>query len=154
VLQIDTPEDVYRRPKDRFVAEFVGHCNFLTGTVERCDSLSATLQIDGAAALLEVQAGGLSVGTRVTVAVRPESVLWLADAHSSELVNTYTARARTSSFLGDHYQYEFLVESFGVSVSSATAITGDPVQLHIPPSACSIVAQATSPTTSPEVVSV
>src|SRR5258705_4487795 len=33
VLQSGTPEEIYRRPANRFVADFVGHCNFLTGTV-------------------------------------------------------------------------------------------------------------------------
>src|ERR1700730_3332799 len=29
VLQVGAPEDIYHRPKTRFVAEFLGHCNIL-----------------------------------------------------------------------------------------------------------------------------
>jgi iron(III) transport system ATP-binding protein len=152
VLQVGTPEDVYRRPADRFVAEFVGHCNFLQGRVERVLAHGASIKIDGSAALLEIDVDGLSAGSIVTVAVRPESVQRHDDDAGS--VNVYTARVRTSAFLGDHYQYELLVDSFGVSMTSASAIAGDPIRIHIPPSACSIVEQASSPTTSPEVVSV
>ena len=31
ILRDGTPEEVYRQPRSRFVAEFVGQCNFLTG---------------------------------------------------------------------------------------------------------------------------
>src|SRR5258706_11545190 len=33
ILQVATPEDVYHKPATRFVAEFLGHCNVLTGRV-------------------------------------------------------------------------------------------------------------------------
>ena len=33
ILQAGTPEEVYREPTTRFVAEFLGHCNILTGRV-------------------------------------------------------------------------------------------------------------------------
>jgi len=35
VLQVDTPEVVYGAPADRFVAGFVGQCNFVTGPSSR-----------------------------------------------------------------------------------------------------------------------
>jgi len=34
IRQIGTPSDLYERPGDRFVAEFVGRCNWLPGRVE------------------------------------------------------------------------------------------------------------------------
>src|SRR5580704_3419267 len=33
ILREGTPEEVYRHPRERFVAEFLGQCNFLTGAV-------------------------------------------------------------------------------------------------------------------------
>jgi iron(III) transport system ATP-binding protein len=152
VLQIDEPEGIYRRPRDRFVAEFVGQCNFLSGTVERADRARAVVRLEGAPAVLEIQTGGLPIGAAITVAVRPESVGWVADGEPDP-PNTYVARVRASSFLGAHYQYELLAEIGELSVSSSTPITSETVRIHIPPAACPIVAQATAPTTSPEVVS-
>jgi iron(III) transport system ATP-binding protein len=151
VVQIDTPEGVYRRPNDRYVAEFVGHCNFLSGTVVRSDHASTTLRLGDSQALLEIDTRDLPVGAAVTVAVRPESVVW---AGASDLPNTYTAQIRTVAFLGDHYQYELMVDRIEISVSSPVAVTGKTVRIHIPPAACPIVEHAALTTTAPEVVSV
>jgi iron(III) transport system ATP-binding protein len=154
VLQIDTPENVYRRPNDRFVAEFVGHCNFLEATVERSEAATALVKLKGAPALLEVQTGGLAIGSAVTIAVRPESVGWIPDGQEADLPNTYAARVRARSFLGDHYQYELLAEIGAISLSSPTPIPSESVRIHISPAACSVVERADSPTTAPEVVPV
>ncbi|HEY4412044.1 MAG TPA: ABC transporter ATP-binding protein, partial [Gaiellaceae bacterium] len=148
VLQIDTPENVYRRPSNRFVAEFVGHCNFLEGVVERTDRAGAFVRVGGS--LLEVQSDGLPAGAAVTVAVRPESILRTAD--DDEQSNAYAARVRAGAFLGDHYQYELLTELGELTVSSSAAIAGETVRITIPPGACSIVEQAGSLTQAPEVV--
>jgi iron(III) transport system ATP-binding protein len=154
VLQIDTPENVYRRPSDRFVAEFVGQCNFLSGTVVRSDHASTGLWLDDAQVALDIQTGDLAVGAHITVAVRPESVTWVTGRHASDVPNTYAAQIRAASFLGDHYQYELMVDKFEISVSSPTAVTSETVRIHIPPAACPIVEQAVFPATAPEVVSV
>ena len=154
VLQIDTPENVYRRPSDRFVAEFVGQCNFLEATVERSETATSLVRLKGSPATLEIETGGLAIGSAVTIAVRPEAVTWFQEAHESDLSNTYVARVRAGSFLGDHYQYEVLSEAGPLSVSSPTLIPSEPVRIHIPPAACSIVERADSPTTAPEVVPV
>jgi iron(III) transport system ATP-binding protein len=153
VLQTDTPENVYRRPNDRFVAEFVGQCNFLSGTVVRSDHSSSTLRLGESNALLDIDTGELPMGAAITVAVRPESVTWVTD-RDADAHNTYSAQIRTASFLGDHYQYELMVDKLGISVSSPSAVTSETVRIHIPPDACPIVEQAISPTTAPEVVSV
>jgi iron(III) transport system ATP-binding protein len=153
VLQIDTPENVYGRPSNRFVAEFVGHCNFLEGTVDSSDAARALVRLNRTSGLLSIPTGGLPVGAAITIAVRPESVAWVADGHEPALPNTYAAHVRAGSFLGDHYQYELMTEMGEISVSSATAITTESVHIHIPPAACSIVEQAVSTSTSPEVVS-
>ncbi len=151
-LQIDTPENVYRRPADRFVAEFVGQCNFLTGTVVRSDRAGSTLRLGDTPLSLDIETGDLAVGAAITVAIRPEAVTWASN--ESDLPNTYVAKIRAASFLGDHYQYELIVDSFELSVSSPTAVVSETVRIHIPPAVCSIVEQAMVPTISPEVVSV
>lgn len=63
--QISEPEALYRQPRTRFVAEFVGRSDFIPGVVR-----------DG----IETEVGkfpnepGLSAGTRVDVLVRPDEV--------------------------------------------------------------------------------
>jgi hypothetical protein len=78
-------------------------------------------------------------------------VVW---AGASDLPNTYTAQIRTVAFLGDHYQYELMVDRLEISVSSPVAVTGETVRIHIPPAACPIVEHPALTTTAPEVVAV
>ncbi len=64
--QIDSPERLYREPATRFVAEFIGHADFLTGRV-RGSCIETTV---GCFALPRP----LPEGTLVDVMVRPEEV--------------------------------------------------------------------------------
>jgi spermidine/putrescine transport system ATP-binding protein len=74
VLQIGTPEDIYDRPSDRFVADFIGETNFLRGQVKAGQAGKMVVLVDGA---LEVHASAeRMVGKNevVTVAIRPEKM--------------------------------------------------------------------------------
>ena len=70
--QFDTPMNIYNRPANRFVAEFVGSpsMNFVDGAIENgvfvSDSLKLTLNAD--------QLHALSGQSRVTMGIRPEHV--------------------------------------------------------------------------------
>src|SRR3982751_2058243 len=46
VQQIGTPEEIYRRPANRFVAEFVGNVNLLTGQVAAWERGQVALELD------------------------------------------------------------------------------------------------------------
>jgi spermidine/putrescine transport system ATP-binding protein len=66
LLQVGTPHDIYERPVNRFVADFIGETNFLAGRVENGQVRIATGDL--LAVPLEGQAGD------VTLAIRPEQV--------------------------------------------------------------------------------
>jgi spermidine/putrescine transport system ATP-binding protein len=74
ILQIGTPRDVYEHPMTRFVAQFMGHSNFLEGTVEHieADGVGRVKIKDGA--LVGRIPAALAVGRPVTVALRHEKV--------------------------------------------------------------------------------
>ena len=65
ILQVGTPREVYTAPTSRFVADFIGETNFLTGRAS-----GGTVTLDGGG---EVAAAGCGQGP-VTLAVRPEHV--------------------------------------------------------------------------------
>src|SRR3954447_1742494 len=52
--QVGTPEDVYRRPVNRFVAEFVGRVNLINGTVAGYENSTAIIDAGGAVRGLRV----------------------------------------------------------------------------------------------------
>jgi spermidine/putrescine ABC transporter ATP-binding subunit len=68
VEQIGTAEQVYRRPQSRFVATFVGECNFLTGRLSEGDRF----EVAGIAVAI-ADAGTVPAGA-ATLALRPEDI--------------------------------------------------------------------------------
>lgn len=66
LLQVGTPHDIYDRPANRFVADFIGETNFLEGQVEQGGVRIGTGDLLGVP--LDGQSG------KVTLAVRPEQV--------------------------------------------------------------------------------
>lgn len=73
IEQIATSEEIYARPKTRFVASFIGEANFLHGRVAASSADGVVVHVDG----LRVWGSAASAfppGTDVTVSVRPEHV--------------------------------------------------------------------------------
>jgi len=72
ILQIGSPRDIYDRPAERFVANFIGDTNFLEGQVKEVRGSKARITLDAGA---EVEAGiseGANPQGNVTIVVRPE----------------------------------------------------------------------------------
>lgn len=74
VLQVGTPTEIYEEPTSRFVADFIGETNFLTGQVREARNGSIFLAIDEILPLEVADNRALSPGQFVTLAVRPEKV--------------------------------------------------------------------------------
>ena len=75
VAQCGSPLELYHRPRNRFVAGFIGspQMNFLPGTLVTAEAGQATVRLDSGETLLAcVDARRLAAGARVTVGVRPE----------------------------------------------------------------------------------
>jgi len=83
IRQLGSPDDVYRRPADRFVASFVGDVNVLRARLERRDGRTATVVLG--AAHVTVPSGpldGAAPGAEVDLFVRPED-LRIADGDTA-----------------------------------------------------------------------
>jgi spermidine/putrescine ABC transporter ATP-binding subunit len=75
IRQLGTPDEVYRRPVDRFVASFVGDVNVLRARLDRIDGETASValgavRVSAPAAPLQV----VSAGAPVDLFVRPEDL--------------------------------------------------------------------------------
>lgn len=134
VQQIATPEEVYRHPANRFVAEFVGRVNLIEGVIS-----AGLVDVTGSPHSLAVHDADGSTGD-VTVAIRPEAIsVMRPDDTTADGTNTWEANVETVAFLGDHYEYEVNVGSLALMVQSSRRVEGDRVKLHIPPEACAVV---------------
>ena len=74
IVQLGPPEDLYERPADQFVADFIGESNFLEVTVERIDGAVAIARTDGGLRLSMPCGDAGAAGGRLTLAIRPERV--------------------------------------------------------------------------------
>jgi len=73
LAQMGTPEALYDRPCNRFVAGFIGESNFLSGEVSEVADGECRLALRGGVMLTAPLVPGLRPGARVTAAVRPEA---------------------------------------------------------------------------------
>jgi iron(III) transport system ATP-binding protein len=71
ISQIGTPDELYRRPGDRFVAEFIGEANFLAARLEAMEDGRARVALGPQR--LQVASPPLRPGP-VTVLARPEAI--------------------------------------------------------------------------------
>jgi spermidine/putrescine transport system ATP-binding protein/putrescine transport system ATP-binding protein len=69
VRQVDSPVDLYQRPADSFVADFIGRSNAFPGVV-----VAGGIEVAGLGRLPGSVASGLSDGDQAVLIVRPEDV--------------------------------------------------------------------------------
>ena len=75
IRQLGTPNEIYCRPIDRFVASFVGDVNVLHARLERLDGPTATVAVGSVRVLVPSQTlQGAAPGTLVDLFVRPEDL--------------------------------------------------------------------------------
>jgi putative spermidine/putrescine transport system ATP-binding protein len=99
IRQVATPDDIYRRPADRFVASFVGDVNVLAGElVERRGDVAVVSVGDVRLDVPATPLGSLSTDDGVEIFVRPEHLTVTARGAPGSLPGTITAQV----FQGDH----------------------------------------------------
>jgi spermidine/putrescine transport system ATP-binding protein len=106
IEQLDTPGELYERPRTVFVAGFLGVSNLLEGeVVGRADDLSEVKLRDGS--VLRVPAAATNGGRQVRVGVRPEKLKVVAseDSHVSSGANSLQGTIVDASYVGVSTQY-------------------------------------------------
>ena len=88
ILQIGSPRDIYDRPAERFVANFIGETNFLEGEVTGTKAGSATVKLDTGAAIQAGLPEGAVPKGHVSVVVRPEHASLTAAGGKTDLAGT------------------------------------------------------------------
>ena len=113
IQQVGTPEELYQRPANRFVADFIGESNFISGTG----------RVEGVFFHLETRDGLRFVGTAtgaepgleaLTAIVRPECIVPVSG--SSSLPNVFSGEVRSVVYLGDAVKYE-------IGIGTETTVT-------------------------------
>jgi iron(III) transport system ATP-binding protein len=112
LLQMGTPDEIYNRPADLFVANFTGATNELTGTMVECNGKFGVIDFGegrrGEVALLH----GLAAGDKARIALRPENIaIGRQQEGRQENGNVFPARVLDRRYQGTQTVYE--IDLFG-----------------------------------------
>lgn len=99
VLQCDTSYALYHQPNSRFVADFVGEGDFLSGIVLDDHRVQSSL-----GTLSSSKPHGFAINQAVKVLVRPDDLL-----HDDD--SSFTAQIVSKQFRGSHFLYRVKLES-------------------------------------------
>jgi iron(III) transport system ATP-binding protein len=110
IEQIGTPEDIYRKPLNRFVAGFIGEANFLPGIV--CNITDTTITVETVCGVFVAHHpdNAVSLGEKVELCIRPENIRF--DKPVSNLPNRLHGHFSESTYLGEVAQHLIIIPQF------------------------------------------
>jgi iron(III) transport system ATP-binding protein len=146
IVQTGTPLDIYARPKNAFVASFVGTSNSLKGTYAGSEGNYARVTLEDGTTILcnpgELQA----TQGAVEISVRPEAAtLYIARPAGIHGTNLLDGLLQSVDFLGSAYRYRVKVgRSNFVLYGGEPAILNGPVTVAFPATAASVLRDDTA----------
>ncbi len=141
IVQEDAPKDIYHRPANKFVADFLGNSNFMDATVVSAGASDALLRTT----LGELRAGvpkGVAPGDEVVLFIRPENIRLSAEPR--ELPNSFAGTVEQVSFLGELFECLLRVagQRLVARVHSGRRVhAGDRVTVELPMDALSVMSE-------------
>jgi iron(III) transport system ATP-binding protein len=145
IVQIGSPRTIYHKPRDRFVAEFIGSSNFIDAEVLRPDSSPHLWHIRSRVGdLVAFSETGFSAGAKVTLCVRPENVE-VTTTGGADGVNLLRGRLESKLFQGDFNEFQL---RFGETLltsrthPSLRTPVGQEIQIRLAPENCIILGPA------------
>ncbi len=117
LLQVGPPEEIYERPANRFVADFIGQTNLLEGTVADTSTVVLANGVRVAAA------SELDAGTKVALSLRPERAHIQARGAMppSEASSSVDGVVSTVTYLGNALVYQVKLDWMEVEVRDENA---------------------------------
>ena len=107
ILQVGDPRDIYDRPARRFVADFIGDINILSGEILARDGDSASVRLssgyEGSAGL---PADAENLDGTVNVAIRPEQLSFVESSEEADL----SGKVEQISYFGSGFDYHITLD--------------------------------------------
>jgi len=133
IQQLATPADLYERPDNSFVAQFIGENNKLTGTVLEQDDKSCSVELDSGERVIALPVNIEGPGNATMLSLRPERVA--LNPEEGECDTTVLGKVEELIYLGDHIRTRMSVcgrKDFIVKVPNSTKPSGLTPGLEIP----------------------
>ena len=136
VSQLGTPQEIYDRPADPFVADFIGSSNFLEARVAgRAEGGRVTIELAGGQRLTALSGKEFSGARAVLVALRPERLALHGSRPPGE-GNFVQARITGRSYLGARTLYHATLGGRVVRVESDRTFGNGEIWVEIPEASC------------------
>jgi ABC-type Fe3+/spermidine/putrescine transport system ATPase subunit len=119
ILQLGKPDDVYERPDNQFVADFMGSTNLLRGILRKEVGAAALEVVEtDLGPLLCSFAARLASGSQVVISVRPENIK-IAKEGAPDENNILQGRVKERTYYLGMVEYAIDVRGFELRVRSA-----------------------------------
>lgn len=104
IMQVGSPDDLYNYPENRFVADFIGETNFLTGEVVSGEKQACTIRLDETTTMKGLFRDTFAQPEKwATYSLRPEKVL-VGEA-AANVENSYEGIVQEFLYLGEFTKY-------------------------------------------------
>lgn len=140
IEQIGTPEDVFKRPKNHFVANFLGKENFINGHLERLNGDAGSIKTDSGEVFDVYPTGEFTEGQKVSIAVSPEEIEISRNGDGGS--NLIQGTIAEKLYYGD--KTELVINSDGrqivlVAIDVIPDEEGDQISIELPPDKCAVL---------------
>ncbi|MCP4318451.1 MAG: ABC transporter ATP-binding protein [Hyphomicrobiales bacterium] len=110
IEQVGSPQELYDRPANRYVASFVGTTNFFDGTITGVDGDRACILIENGQTVTGWNASGYSTNDPVSLCVRPEQIHL---SHNNGSGEALAVLVLNRIFQGEQTEYLVRHDTFG-----------------------------------------
>ena len=146
VVQLGTAQDIYKRPANRFVADFIGTMNFIAGKVVRTqngkDKVIVKTDFTDELLCTVTDSQPAVDGGEVHASIRPEDVE-ISDAPRPDVPNVFKGIVAHRAYLGNFLYYFVNINDHMIRVQISHILKyaeGQEVYLFLNPEKCMILA--------------
>jgi ABC-type Fe3+/spermidine/putrescine transport system ATPase subunit len=140
------PEEVYNEPTNHFVADFLGHSNFIAGEVVDVDKDHVNVRIETGDVLFAENKGGFSTGDQVEMIVRAQrfDAFPRDEFEPVEGMNHFEGRIKDRSYMGGEVSY-FIELATGREIHIISMMrtrlysNGESVSVQVSPHHCHLI---------------
>lgn len=142
IVQVGPPEEIYKKPANRFVADFVGTTNFIAGEITGIEREGNWLRVRtemGQEMRCKVFDSAIAAsGQKVYISIRPEDIEIVTQGASAE-ENVVHGRIEHRAYLGNFLYFFVNVNSTTIRVQTPYDVKqkeGEELLLYLAPEKC------------------
>jgi iron(III) transport system ATP-binding protein len=141
IIDVGAPKEIYLKPRNRFIADFIGKANIIEGKIVGLSNGQIT--VDSPIGFITcAKALDMPKGSNVKVSIRPES-FEILEGEDAE-VNTFRGRIESLVFTGESYEAFLRIGNARIMMKlnpMTNLKEGNEIKLYVNPISCIILAE-------------